>query len=165
MYTNLLDSLSSPCLSQVFYSALLHFAGNFTFVATGFFSVNRCLTGICPILGCLKYQVQPSPSRLSSGKSLNLSVVVQSLSRVQLFLILWAAARQASLSFTIFRSLLKVISIELVMPSNDLLLCRPLLLLPSIFPSIRLFFKSQFFASGGQSIGALASASALPVNT
>ena len=108
-------------------------------MATGFFSINRCLTGICPILGCLKYQVQPSPSRLSSGKSLNLSVVVQSLSRVQLFSILWAAARQASLSFTIFQSLLKVISIELVMPSNNLLLCRPLLLLPSIFPSIRVF--------------------------
>ena len=133
-------------------------------MATGFFSINRCLTGICPILGCLKYQVQPSPSRLSSGKSLNLSVVVQSLSRVQLFSILWAAARQASLSFTIFQSLLKVISIELVMPSNNLLLCRPLLLLPSIFPSIKVFQMSQFFTSDGQNIGVSASASVLAMN-
>ena len=52
---------------------------------------------------------------------------------------LWTAARQASLSFTISRSLLKLMSIESVMPSNDLILCHLLLLLPSIFPSIRIF--------------------------
>ena len=63
---------------------------------------------------------------------------VQSLSRVQLFATPWTAAHQASLSFTISRSLLKLISIELVMPSNHLVLCHPLLL-PSIFPSIRVF--------------------------
>ena len=63
----------------------------------------------------------------------------QSLSHVQLFVIPWTAARQASLSFTISWSLLKLISIELVMPSNDLSLCRHLLLLLSIFPSIRVF--------------------------
>ena len=51
----------------------------------------------------------------------------------------WTAARQASLSITNFRSLLKLMSIELVMPSNHLILCRPFLLLPSIFPSIRVF--------------------------
>ena len=51
----------------------------------------------------------------------------------------WTAAHQASLSFTIFRSLLKVVSIELVMPSKHLVLCHPLLLLPSTFPSIRVF--------------------------
>ena len=51
----------------------------------------------------------------------------------------WTAAHQSSLSFTISRSLLKLISIESVMPSNHLALCRPLLLLPSIFPSIRVF--------------------------
>ena len=51
----------------------------------------------------------------------------------------WTAARQASLSFTISQSLLKLISIESVMPSNHLILCHPLLLLPSIFPSIRVF--------------------------
>ena len=76
------------------------------------------------------------------------------------------AACQASLSFTISRSLLEVMSIESVMPSNHLTLCRPLFLLPSIFPSMTTFSKcSQFFASGGQRIGVSASASVLPMNT
>ena len=65
--------------------------------------------------------------------------VAQSLGRVQLFATPWTAARQASLSFTISQSLLKPMSIELVMPPNHLILCHPLLLLPSIFPSIRVF--------------------------
>ena len=64
---------------------------------------------------------------------------VQSLSRVRLFVTPWAAARQASLSFPISRSLLKLMSIESVTPSNYLILCSPLLLLPLIFPSIRVF--------------------------
>ena len=64
---------------------------------------------------------------------------VQSLSRVRLFATPWTAARQASLSITNSRSLPKLMSIELVMPSNHLILCRPLLLLPSIFPSTRVF--------------------------
>ena len=64
---------------------------------------------------------------------------VQSLSHVQLFATPWTAARQASLSITNSQSLPKPMSIELVMPSNHLILCRPLLLLPSIFPSIRVF--------------------------
>ena len=64
---------------------------------------------------------------------------VQSLSRVQLIAIPWTAPRQASLSITKSRSLLKLMSIELVMPSNHLILCRPLLLPPSIFPMIRVF--------------------------
>ena len=63
----------------------------------------------------------------------------QSLSRAQLLVTPWTAARQASLSFSISRSLLKLMSIELVMPSNHLILYHPLLLLPSIFPSIRVF--------------------------
>ena len=66
-------------------------------------------------------------------------VVVQSLSRVWLFETPWTAARQASLSFTISQSLLKFMSIELVILSNHLFLCRPLLLWPSIFPSIKVF--------------------------
>ena len=66
-------------------------------------------------------------------------VVVQSLSHVRLFVTPWTAARQAPLSFTISQDLLKLMSIELVMPSNHLALCHPLLLLPSIFPSIRTF--------------------------
>ena len=64
---------------------------------------------------------------------------VQSLSRVQLFATPWTAAHQASLSITNSRSLLKLMSIESVMPSNHLILCCPLLLLPSICPSIRVF--------------------------
>ena len=64
---------------------------------------------------------------------------VQSLSRVQLFVTPWTAARQASLSIINSQSLLKLMSIELVMPFNHLILCRPLLLLPSIFPSIGVF--------------------------
>ena len=69
----------------------------------------------------------------------NSRVVVQSLSRVQLFVTPWTVAHQASLPFTIFRSLLKLCFIESVMPSNHLILCRPLLLLTSVFPSIRVF--------------------------
>ena len=64
---------------------------------------------------------------------------VQSLSRVQLFATPWTAACQASLSITNSRSLLKLRSIESMMPSNHLILCRPLFFLPSIFPSIRVF--------------------------
>ena len=74
----------------------------------------------------------------------------------------WTAAHQASLSITNSRSLLKLISIELVMPSNHLTLCRPLLLLPSILPASGSFPMSQFFTSGGQSI--TASAPVLPMN-
>ena len=66
-------------------------------------------------------------------------IVVHSLSCVQLFETLWTAARQASLSFTICWNSLKLMSIELVMPSNHLILCHSLLLLPPIFPSIRVF--------------------------
>ena len=64
---------------------------------------------------------------------------VQSLSRVWLFATPWMTARQASLSITNSQSLFKLMSIESVMPSNHLILCRPLLLLPAIFPSIRVF--------------------------
>ena len=65
-------------------------------------------------------------------------IVVQLLSCVQLFVTPWTAARQAFLSITISWSLLKLMSIESVMPPNHLILCHPLLL-PSIFPSIRVF--------------------------
>ena len=65
--------------------------------------------------------------------------VVQSLSCVWLFVTPWTTARQASLPITSSQSLLKLVSIESVMPFNHLILCRPLLLLPSVFPSIRVF--------------------------
>ena len=68
---------------------------------------------------------------------------VQSLSHVRLFVNPWTAACQASLSIANSWSLLKLMSIELVMPSNHLILCGPLLLLPSIFPSIRVFSKES----------------------
>ena len=72
-----------------------------------------------------------------------LIVFVKSLSLVSLFATSWTTAHQASLSFTISWSLLKLMSIESVMPSNHLILCCPLLLWPSIFPSIRVFFNGQ----------------------
>ena len=68
---------------------------------------------------------------------------VQSLSCVRLFATPWTAARQASLSIANSQSLLKLMSVELVMPSNNLILCCPLLLPPSIFPSIRVFSKES----------------------
>ena len=73
---------------------------------------------------------------------------VQSLSRVQLFTTLWTAAHQASLSITNSQSLLKLMSIELVMPSNHLILSRPLLLPPSIFHSIRVFSNESVLCIG-----------------
>ena len=73
-------------------------------------------------------------------------------------------ARLPSVSFTISQCLLKLMSIELVMPSHHLVLCHPLFLLPSVFPRIGVSLMSQLFASGGQSIRALALASVVPVN-
>ena len=89
---------------------------------------------------------------------------VQLLSRVQLFATPWTAAHEASLSITNSQSSPKSMSIESVMPSNHLIFCHPLLLLPSIFPSITVFPRRQLFASGGQSIGVSASTSVLPMN-
>ena len=87
---------------------------------------------------------------------------VQSLSRVQLFA---TAAHQASLSNTNPRSLPKLMSIELVMPSTHLILCHPLFLHLQSFPASGSFQRSQLFTSGGQSIGVSASTSVLPMNT
>ena len=86
--------------------------------------------------------------------------VVQSLSHVQLFATPWTAACQASLSFTITQSLLKIISIELVMPSS----VTPFSSCPQSYPASESFPMSWLLASGGQNIGASASASILPVN-
>ena len=90
---------------------------------------------------------------------------VQSLSHVQLFATPWNAACQVSLSFTNTQSLLKFMSIEWVMPSNHLILSRPLSSCPQSFPTSGSFPMSQVFAGGGQSIGVSASASGLPMNT
>ena len=87
---------------------------------------------------------------------------VQSLSRVRLFATPLITARQAFLSITNSRSWLKLTSIKSVMPSSHLILYRPLLLLPPIPPSIRVFSNSQLFSWGGQSTGVSASESFLP---
>jgi len=91
--------------------------------------------------------------------------LVQSFSHVRLFAIPWIAACQASLSITNSRSSLKLTSIESVMPSSHLTLCRPLLLLPPIPPTSESFPMSQLFSWGGQSTGVSALASFLPKNT
>ena len=90
---------------------------------------------------------------------------VQSLSRVRLSATPWTTARQASLSIANSRNPPKPMSIESVMPSNHLILCCPLLLLPQSFPAAGSFQMSQLFTSGGQSIGVSASTSVLPTNT
>ena len=108
-----------------------------------------------------KKETQPNPKGI-------VLAVVQSLSRVRLFATPWTAARQASLSITNSWSSLKLKSTESMMPSNHLILCCPLLLLPWIFPSIRVFSSLRVFsnesASDAQSIGVSASASFLPMN-
>ena len=93
-----------------------------------------------------------------------IGVDVQLLSHVWLFEIPWTEARQASLSFIICQRLLKLMSIKWVMPSNHLILCRPLLLLPSIFPASGSFPMNQLFSTGGQSIGVKASVLILSMN-
>ena len=82
--------------------------------------------------------VSNSPSNLGCLFQI-IIVVVQLLNRVQLFVTLWTTAHQASLSFTIFKSLLKLISTESMMLLDHLMLCHPLLLLSSVFLSIRVF--------------------------
>ena len=96
------------------------------------------------VLKCINQAFSSSALLTCGARSLlvfegHLRHVVQSFSRAQLFVTTWTAAHQASLPFTISRSLLKLMSIELMMLPNHLILCHPLLLLPSVFPSIRVF--------------------------
>ena len=88
-------------------------------------------------LGAGSFKLGPVCAEDGTSKGMWLSfifvVVIQSLSHVQLLVAPWTTAGQVSLSFTVSWSLLKLMSIELVMPSNHLILCRPLLLLPSVF--------------------------------
>ena len=100
-------------------------------------SVSVGSTSFTFVLKCNSYIFKPDSERKCSSKwSFSW---VQLLSRVQLFETPWTAARQASLSITNSWNLLKLMSIELVMPSNHFILCHPLLLPPLIFPSIRVF--------------------------
>ena len=115
------------------------------------------------------YSLRLSHALLSSlclqVRSLCLSLYsVQLLSRVQLFATPRIAARQASLSITNSRSLPKLMSIESVMPSNHLILCCPLLLLPLIFPSIKVFSNESVLQIRWPSTEVSASASVLPMN-
>ena len=89
---------------------------------------------------CLSLRRSTVPSEMTVTVVLSL---VQSLSHVRLFETPWTTAHQAPLSSTISWSLFKFMSIELVMLSNHLILCRPLLLLPPVFPSIRVFFSES----------------------
>ena len=102
------------------------------------------------------------PRILKLPGSLDLHSSVQMLSHVWHFATPWTAAYQASLSITNSRNLLKLMSIESLMPANHLSLCRPLLLLPQSFPASESFPMSQLFAWGGQSTGVSALASVLP---
>ena len=105
-----------------------------------------CLVNCMPQLGTLSKKTR---------------FVVHLPSHVQLVVTLWTAACQASLSLTISQTLLKIMCIESVMPSNHLILCRPFHL-PSIFPSIRVFSKESAVRIRWSGTGALVSASALP---
>ena len=105
------------------------------------------------------------PFKLKCWNSNSQFSSVQSFSCVRLFATPWIAARQASLSITNSRSSPSLTSIESVMPSSHLILCRPLLLLPPIPPSIRVFPKESTLHMRWPSIGVSASASVLPMNT
>ena len=99
-------------------------------------------TGFSPCVWKIPWRRKwlPTPAFLSGDLRGQRSLSsAQSLSRVRLFATPWTVACQASLSITSIWSLLKLMSIESVMPSNHLILCRPLLLLPSVFPGIRVF--------------------------
>jgi len=111
-----------------------------------------------------KSLIQTSPFLTTNASLLDLLRSVQSLSRVRFFATPWTAAHQAFLSITNSQSLLKLMSIQSVMPSNHLILRHPLLFLPSIFPSIRVFSLVTSSHQEGKSIGVSASASVLPVN-
>ena len=101
------------------------------------FTWNECLSLFSKI--STLWLPRPSDSNNHILLILYIAAIILSISRVRLFATLWTAACQASLSYTISQSLLKLMSIELVMPSNHLVLCHPSLLLPSIFPSIKVF--------------------------
>ena len=109
-------------------------------------------------------RVYPSGASNTTNRRRALCAVVQSLSCVRLSVIPWTEMHQASLSFTISWSLLKLMTIESVMLSNHLILCCSLLLLPSVFPSIRVFSNELALRIRWLSVGTSASASVLEMN-
>ena len=132
--------------------------------------INRLQFIHYPVVGhlsCFHFSVVTnSPSANSSHRSVNqFGQTVMSKCPVWLLAATWTAARQASLFITNSRSLLKLMSIESVMPLNHFILCLILFLfLPSVLSSISVFSNESVFPSDGQSIGASASASVLPMN-
>ena len=146
------DSTQDPCIGRVEFQPLDHRGRSASFIFCHLTEPNYELS-IQEVLckcWCLcrskttKMTDQSSSLLLSASTSphehyIYFVAVVQLLSHIWLFVTPWTAALQASLSFIISQSLLKLMSIESVMPSNHLILCRPLLLLRSIFPSIRVF--------------------------
>ena len=127
-----------------------------------YYAVTACLAGVPQ--RARKTRFLAMEKKKMYNKQHSITIVVQSPSHVQLFVTPWTAAHQASLSFTISQSLLKFMCIESVMPSNHLILCHPLLLLPSIFPSIRVFSNESTLPMRRPKTGASASALVLPVN-
>ena len=168
-----------------FLSLCLHFSlsSDFCFLRTPFFSPlprSHC-SPLFSHLSSLIFLLPSSPGSPLSSLPLPASViiclcrivvipivadvVVQSLSHVCLFATPWTATCQASLSFTISQSLLKLMSIESMMPSNHLILCCLLLLLPLIFPSIRVFSDESALCLRWPNIRTSALASVPPMNT
>ena len=141
----------------------MHFVFQIPKCCKGFYGpdCNQCPGGFLnPCSG--NGQVMRAEAYFSQRLRLTCVVVVQLF--IGLFSTPWTAACQASLSFTISWNLLRLMSIEAVMPSNHLILCRPLCSCPQSFPASGSFLMSQLFASGGQNIGASASVSILPMN-
>ena len=124
--------------------------------------VPSCYQEQYPLLR-IKWRSQSSRIEGITGKQVSQSV--QLLSCVQLFETPWTSLRQASLSIINSWSLPKLMSIDAVMPSNHLILCRPLLLLPSIFPNIRVFSNESALPIRWPNIGVSASTSVFPMNT
>ena len=125
--------------------------------------INTCFSKSLPVSSILHQESPTLTPTASFRESLcSLPVVVQLLSRVRLLATPRTAAHQASLSFTISQRLLKLMSINLVMSSSHLILCRPISSCPQSFLASGSFPTSRLFASGGQSIGV--SASVFPVN-
>ena len=120
-----------------------------------------CLTRVAMLL---PVGICPFPLFIMGRHCFVFTVIAQSLCHIQLFVTPWTAARQASLSITSFQSLLKLMSIMSVMSSNHLILCHPLLLQPSIFPSTRVFSNESALHIRWQGIGTLVSPSVLPMN-
>ena len=163
--------LSQWCHLTISSSAIPFSSRLQSFLASGSFPMSQLLASGDQSIG-VSASASVLPMNIQGGFTLGFigliflqsSQSIQLLSHVRLFVTPWTAAHQASLSVTSSWSLLRLMSIELVMPSNHLILCCPLLLPPTIFPALGSFPLSPFFTSGGQNIEVSVSASVLPMN-